>query len=547
MDLGKFDPAQFDPAAPAYRRKLWVRLASPGGAVRVVFLWRRIFLVLLILAVAAWLAAAAAAFVFVRVRHDFAGASYLNLVLPQRWPLHRQALGRHYLARGQAALAAGDYVDAAQFYAAGVARVPGDLPARRQLAIIYLRFGQTAAGLNLLVAGLDAARDNLDYLKLTFGLLDELKEDARILELGQKLLPARPDEILPHQFLALQAAQAQYQSGNYDGAEQTLAAWRLERSLEGQLLLARCDWERGYPDLAILRLEQQRERFSDRDELPLQLIRFYRDLGRTDQALNEALIRHSADPFSPGPRVDLLYAWHRHNDGPRLARELESYLRDFSADAAAVTLLGWFAADIGDAALAQRLLALAQTQHFRPESLELVLVQALIVQDRYQDALAAAEAALARRQPVDDGFTSVLSGLRALACFGAGDPANGEANLQAFLVRRHLRASDALLLARRLHGIGARVQALQVLTTAVRADPLNQATLSELVHLETVAGNVAALEEFLPRLLAMRKPARAILQEAYLRLDDATPARAVLRQSIRAAVEKSSATPEPTP
>lgn len=546
MDLGKYTRKEFDPRSAHWRGRLWTWVPAPDGKIVLHVFWKRLSVLLVVLLMAGWFAAAGVVYGIIRQRHTFPDVSYLNIVWPPYWPLHRLALGRHYLARGQQALDRGEFADAAQFFAAGVSRVPADLPARRQLAIIYLRFGQPQAGLNLLIVGLDAARDDLDYLKLTFGLLDELKEDARILELGQKLLPVRPDEFLPHQFLALQAATAHYHQGNYDGAEKVMADWRLERSLEGQLLLALCDWERGYPDLAILRLEQQRERFPGRDELPLQLIRFYRDLGRTDQALNEALIRHSADPFSPGPRVDLLYAWHRNNDGIRLARELESYLRDFNADAAALTLLGWFAADSGDVALAQRLLALAQTHHFRPDSLELALVQAFIAQDRYKDALAAAEAALARRQQADDGFTSVLSGLRALACFGAGDPTNGETYLQAFLVRRHLRASDALLLARRLHGIGARLQALQVLTTAVRADPLNQAALSELVHLATVAGDVAALEEFLPRLLAMRKPARAILQEAFLRLDDATPARAALRQSIKSALEKSPATPEPS-
>ncbi len=79
----------------------------------------------------------------------------------------------------------------------------------------------------------------------------------------------------------------------------------------------------------------------------------------------------------------------------------------------------------------------------------------------------------------------------------------------------------------------------------MRANPLNQAALSELVHLQTLAGDLPALEDIVPRLLAMRKPSRAVLQEAYLRLDRGTPARATLRQSIQTTLKKSSATPEP--
>jgi tetratricopeptide (TPR) repeat protein len=516
VDFTKQNAPKFDARAPEYRRKLWARIEAPNGSVEVVFFWWRILAALLLLAVAGWLAAAGAVYGFVRVRHDFADVSYWNLALPSRWPLHRRALGHHYIELGQQAMATGNYVDAAQFYGAGVARDPDDLPARRQLAIIYIRFGQLTAGLTLLGAGLEQAREDLEYLKLTFSLLSETQDDTRILELTQKYLPVKPDEILTHQFLALQAATAYYQRGNYDAAEQTVAAWRLGRSLEGQLLLARCDWERGYPDLAVVRLTEQREHFPDRDELSLQLIRFYRDLGRNEAALNEALVRHVADPASPGPRIDLLYAWQRNSDETRLAREREAYLKDFASDANALLLLAWFAADTGDLELSRRL-----------------------------HSLAAAEAALKGPAGQDPRFAAVLSGLRALACFGAGDPSNGETNLQAFLVREHLRAGDALLLARRLNELGARPQALHVLTTAVRHDPQNQAALTELVHLETAAANQEALEAYTPQLLAMRKPSRAVLQESFLVLNEATPARAALRHAIKAALEKSTPTPEP--
>jgi hypothetical protein len=84
-----------------------------------------------------------------------------------------------------------------------------------------------------------------------------------------------------------------------------------------------------------------------------------------------------------------------------------------------------------------------------------------------------------------------------------------------------------------------------VLTTAVRHDPQNQAALTELVHLETAAANQEALEAYTPQLLAMRKPSRAVLQESFLVLNEATPARAALRHAIKAALEKSTPTPEP--
>jgi hypothetical protein len=543
VDPGKLDAPQFDRHAPDYRRKLWVRLSAPGGSTRLVILWRRIFVVLFLLAVAGWLAAAGAVYAFIRVRHDFAEASYVNLAWPPRWPQHRQALGRHYITRGQAALAAGEFIDAANFYAAGVSRVPADAAARRQLAIIYLRFGQTQASVELLATGLSGAREDIDYLKLTFGLLDELQEDLRILELTRQCLPAQPDGILAHQFMALQAATARYHRGDYDHAEQIIADWKLDNSLEGQLLLARCDWERGYPELALQRLQDQRTRFPGRDELVLQLIRFYRELGRNELALNEALVRHVADPASPGPRIDLLYAWSRTRDQVRLNRELESYLHDFATDPTALLLLGWFAADDGNAALARRVRDLAAARGHPLAPYELVLVQSLANEGDYPAALAAAEAALKGAPADQTRFTGPLAGLRALACFGAGDAANGEIYLRAFVLRPLARATDSLLLARRLNEIGAKPQARLVLSTALQAGPLNQAVLTELVRLDAAAGNTAGLLENLPRLLGMRKPSRAVLQEAHLKLS--APEHAGLRAAIDTALAKSPANPEP--
>lgn len=539
MDLSKNQIPNFDPRSRAYRRKLWVRVAASGGVSRLVIFWWRIAAVLALLALCGWLSLAAGVYGFMRVKHDFTDASYLNLVFPHRWPLHRAALGRHYLERGQRAFADKQYNEAAQFYAAGVSRVPDDIAARRQLAIIYIRFGLVDAGLNILESGLPLARGDLDYLKLLFGLLNEIRNDTKIIDLARTYLPTQVDDVLPHQFLALQAAQAHYHRGNYDEAEKIAADWRLSRSLEGQLLLARCDWERGYPDLAILRLEQQRETFPNRDELSLQLIRFYRDLSRQEDALNEALLRHVADPASPGARVDLIYSWHHKSDTTRYTRELESYLKDYATDARALMLLAWFAADTGELELARRLRAIAETQAFPVNAFELVIVQAHIFRGDYRPALEAAEASLQGPAGKDPRYIAVLSGLRALAAFGAGDPANGEVYLQSFLIREYLRASDALLLAERLTEIGARNQARNVLTTAVANDAANQAALTALIKLETTDGNLAALETHLPRLLAMRKPARTVLQEAYLKLDEATPTRAALRQAVKAAIEKS--------
>ena len=82
-----------------------------------------------------------------------------------------------------------------------------------------------------------------------------------------------------------------------------------------------------------------------------------------------------------------------------------------------------------------------------------------------------------------------------------------------------------------------------VLDRACILDPLNQATLGELIRADAEAGNREKLTENLPKYLRMRKPSRAILEETLLRLDQ--PSDSALRDQIRTALTTASATPTP--
>ena len=68
-----------------------------------------------------------------------------------------------------------------------------DSAGRRQLALLYARFRQPLKAADLLVAGLDHARNDLPYWQLTVELLAETKQDGEILRLARETLPSMPD------------------------------------------------------------------------------------------------------------------------------------------------------------------------------------------------------------------------------------------------------------------------------------------------------------------------------------------------------------------
>ena len=543
IDHSKDDLQSFNPRDPAYRFKLWVRVVTPDTIWVHVF-WRRIAGTIVLLAVTGWLAAAAGVWSFVRFQRGYTDVRYLDLAFyPWRRADYRTGLGEHYLRTGREALEKKNYREGYALLQAGLTRLPHDVAGRRLLASTQVRFGRADLALVTLADGATLAHVDLDYLKLLFALLLETHEDDRLIALAKKLIPPQPDTVLAHQFIALQAATAHFERGRYDEAERLVAEWGLGNSLEGSILLAKCDWENGYPDLAMLRLESEIARFPKRDELYLHLVRYHRELGHAAEARRYALLRQFNDPASPGPRIDLLHTYHATDDKAAAQRELAAYLADFSADPQALVLLAWFAVDTIQPELAARLASLAHERSFPLNAFNLARVQSLLGAQKYQAALDLAVTAMREENEDNNQLASTLNGLRCLALYGLKEFARAELMLNSFLGQSNLRAGDALLLAKQLRLLGATASARAVLDRATVLDPLNQAALGELVRIDAEAGNRVKLAENLPKFLRLRKPSRAVLEETLLRLDQ--PADAPLRDQIRSALARASATPAP--
>lgn len=527
----KFLPEPFDAKDTRYRFRLWVRLENADETFGYHFYWRRIALACLVALVIAWLAGAGAILAFLRYRHGFEGLSYLNIVNPARWSEHRRSLGRLYIERARTRLAKNEPAEALLDYKFGLARVPDDLLARRELAIMLLRFGNPPAALAVLEDHIAGAVDDLEYLKLACSLMFELQEDARIAALCRAALPATPDERLSHQFLALNLARVHFRAGNFDAAETILTNWRLERSVEGLLLRSACDWERGYPALALQRIEIGRDRFPTRDEIPLQRLSYLLELGRHREALSEAILRISTDPESPGPRIDLLHSLHAVGETDRYNKEKERFFRDFPTNIRALELLADSAASYPDIALVEAAIFAISAAQADPSRARLSLVVARIESDQFAPALQLGDE-LQNKFPLESPLGARLAGWRAVAARGVGDLTLAGLLVDAYAAAPRLTGSDATLIAKNLERLGSPNLARKIYASLLQRAPKNQAALTQLVRLDALAGNSAGLEEFLPRLLDTAKPSAELLQEAYVRLDDASPARFTLRRRI---------------
>ncbi len=534
MEYSKADDTILDPESPKHRRKLWLRVQGVGHVYYHVF-WGRIATGLFALAVLGWLSAAGGVWAFVRFERGFAAASYVDIAFyPWRREHYQKGLGEHFIASGRIEWNKRNYREAYALLLAGLARVPDDTQARRYVANIEGMIGRSDRAVRTLSDGIKYASNDLEYLKLLFGVLLEQQKDDEIIRLAGTMLTSAQDNVVIHQFIALQAATAHYHRGRLGEAVQLIRNWNLQNSLEGVILVSRCDRQQGLDDLAAARLEWAVAKFPRRDELYVELVRLNREIGHQGDARRYALLRQFNSPESPGARIDLLGSYRTSGDTAAEQRELEEYFRKFSNDAHALLLLAWFAADTARPMVAERVFTLVRELKVPVGAHHLARVQAYLAAKDYPRTLELAEAAVRPDQNPSDYMVTLLGALRAVAYFGGGEPVRGQVMLAAFLENSKVRANDALLLARQFKAVGQLPQARRILERACELDGNNEPALAELIRLQAEAGDRTALAENIPKLFAMRKHFRAALEQTLKSLNEASDA--PLRQQIERAL-----------
>jgi len=475
--------------------------------------WRRWLAWTLIGGAGLWILLTLGAWLFVKYRRDFPDVKYVDLLWPGRWPQYRVNQGNHYIAQSETLLQEGEYAMAVQKLRIGVSKAPANARGRTLLARVYLGYRRPDLAREVLIDGLAYLPDNAAYLQSILSFLLDLQEDTKLLELTHRMLAA-PANPASGSLLATFAATAAYYRGNYDEAEDMLERYRLGDTAEGALLRARIAWERGYPELALIRLQEHLASHPQHDAARALLAGYYQSLGRTAEWESTLVERVTGDPLAAAPRVAYLQLHHRRGDQARLEKETAIFLQQFGHDPAALLLLADFAVNTGQPALARRIQQSLAPYPENAGAAALTVAEAHIVAGEFQTALNLI-ARSTREYPEWTGqFAPVLSGLQAVALSGLGRTDEARLSLDHLLAQKNLRADNLVAVASRLSHLGARALALSALSRAAETDPLNQAALANLIRLELDTGSVASLPAHLGQFLHTRQPSRDILVRA---------------------------------
>ncbi len=495
----------FDPRAPQFRRKLWVHVQTTDGRRLIVF-WPRVGGLLAVLVILSWLTLATAAWGFVRYQRGVEAVRWVDVAFyPVRKSAYRATLGRHHLAMGKAQLEQQKWMEGIMSLRAVVAYAPELTEARRILADFYVAVKQPQQALQYLEGGLPFVRDDAAYLDQLMQLCFEVREPDRIVQLAETWLPAQVDAAPVHRQVVLQAAKALRQLRRGDESATLLERWRLDGTAEGQLILAERDLAHGRLETALQRLEAALAADPANEVLALRLTQLYRQHGRLLDARRITLVRSLARPESPGARIDLLVLDQELARSEDFRQGVDTFIRTYETDSAALQLLARTAAEQANPDLAERVLAQARGAGHPPIVFLFGLAQAQCGAGRYAEALATM-AEIDRDPPVAGRGVATLMAFKCWAHYGMGNVAEGDVWLHRFVSERDFPIGDALGLAVALERMQAPGAAGRVLAAAAERTDVGETPLLKLAAFHVRHHQWPEAKLLLPRLRALTEP-----------------------------------------
>ena len=501
----------FDPDAPAFRRKLWVRISTPAGP-RIIIIWPRILKVMAVLLVAGWLVLAGAIWGFVKYQRGIAGVRFVDLAFyPLRQTQYRASLGSHYLATAKHAIAARKWDEAMQNLRASLAYAPEFLETRLILAEFYQRIGQPERALQILDEGAAFALTDIPYLMRFVRLAEAQRDFERILRLGQAVLPEPPDASPAHRYVAHRSAAALIELRRFAEAEDLIKRWKLDEQADGQLLLANISLAGDRPEEAVQRLQLVQEKLPCEENISIQLTRLYLQLGRLTEARRTAFLRSLTHPASAGARIDLLNLDWQLDRREDFNQGADQFLTSHAADAPALGLLAQVAADTAQPELAARVLADARAASLPPVIFHCALMQAQCAAGQFEPALATAVELEPEAAPPSRVATTVMA-LKCWAFYGLHNEAEGDAWLHRFLSQRDFTPVDAQRLATALEKLGATKAAGRLFTAAADHPAAAADALTAAVEFYVRQQAWAEAGALLARLKALPRPPRDLIE-----------------------------------
>ena len=464
--------------------------------------------------IAIYLLLAGGAWWFVKYHRHVSQITYLDIALPSNWGRYQIKRGDHHIQQARHFLQLGQGARGFQLLRMGLARSPSNRDGRILLSQLFAANNRSDLAKTILIKGLTYHQYDREYITSALRFLIEQEEDLHALWLSNQLLqdPIAPRDIV--ELAALSAATVHHHQGGYDLAESLLTTHQIGRTLDGRLLQAQIEWDRGYRELSLLLLRSLRQDFPSSERVYTRLQEALRGEGQNAESRRLSILHQIKHPNRARSQLDRIRSLSAEGDTSAATLAAHQMIETFSHNPSPLLELGDFAATTSNVTLARTLIRHFEQYDLPDKSIiRLLLIEALLNAGRYQKVLEEV-ARIQQDRPATDQITNTAKGLAAIAHYGLGDTGAGATSLTAFMAQPQLRPESLLAIADRLATMGHREAAKATLAQASLLSPKSQPILTRLLELNLEDRDPTEISGRLQLLLGMRKPSPALLSDA---------------------------------
>ena len=495
------------------------RYRKPNGTWAIGFSLSKILVVFAIIFVVLFALKSAFIYAFYKYKRDYAE---MSLTQAMAFPFNRgaivEAMGDYNIKHAKELLKEGEYREAFENLLFGVNRSKKNLEGKQILAQFFISMRKPKEAIDLLERGLPYGYNDLNYVRLYIQLLISELEDEKLINVTKNILSRNPESKQVQAYLAMAAASVYAMHGMYTDSRDLIMKYNLQNETPGILRLSKNEWEQGNHDEAIEIISKNINKIRDLDPVYALLVNYYILLGDYTKARQYCNLRIVESPTEIAPRIDYLRCVANSGDKELAQKELNKLFETHKGEEKSLLYIANYAADSGNLELMRKIYDVAVQRNYSPSRFCLLLLETLITQKNYKEAVDFSESIINEKPSWLDRNEDVFACLRAVAYYAMGNVNMANALVREVIKRGTINPRVMVATARRFALLGEHNIAHSLYLSAVERDPKHQYALVRLIQFELDAGNSTNLNNYIFRLMNMRRPPRDMILNARKRL-----------------------------
>lgn len=499
----------------AFKSKPWLGLRriapfqtehnAEGKRVRI--FWVRLIIWALTLGCLGWTSLTAGAYFYVKYARDYTTVQYKHILFyPWQVDEYRHARCEFLLAKGKAEILEEKYLEAFTNIRLGLLEVPEDTEARINIIQFYIALKRNDLAEQTFNDGIKYNIEKMDYVIAYFKFLFSLQQDERAIEVSRKLQATEIKNANVRHALIMAEASGHFFRGRYTTAKTVLREYNKQGTRDGSLVMAQILWEQDRKQESVALLGDLNNVYPADDEIYLARINYLHKLGRYSDIRTMCVLRQVEHPDRPQAFIDEVLTLNPDTESLRWSAAISEVFIRFPSNPTAMNGLAEIAASKGQVELAWRIYKQCKAHDIPWLISATAVLKAHVAAKRYAETITAAQTIVTENEEWAKTDSTQLDAYRSIANYGLGDKSLSELQLQNYLNDKQANAANFFAVAEQMARVGALDQARTILTAAVRANSLDQASLTRLVELDLEQLDTLSLVTNTDRLLVMRKP-----------------------------------------